>query len=117
MQIINFWRPIAGPLRDRPLALCDARTVADGDLVPSDLIFPDRAGETYAVTYNPAQRWSYIPGMTPAEALLIKCYDSIADGRARFAPHTAFIDPTAPEDAPPRQCIELRTLVFHAAAG
>jgi hypothetical protein len=35
------------------------------------------------------------------------------DGRARFAPHTAFVDPATPEDAPPRQNIELRTLVFH----
>ena len=47
------------------------------------------------------------------EALLIKCYDSLADGRARFAPHTAFTDPTAPVDAPPRESIEIRTLVFH----
>lgn len=86
------------------------------DLVASDLIFPDRVGETYAVTYNPAQHWPYIPGMTPDEALLIKSYDSAADGRARFAPHTAFIDPHAPGDAPPRQRIEPRTLVFHGEA-
>ena len=31
---------------------------------------------------------------------------------ARFAPHTAFIDPTAPQDAPPRESIELRTFVI-----
>jgi hypothetical protein len=53
--------------------------------------------------------------MQPHEALLLKCYDSATDGRARFVPHTAFIDPTAPEDAPPRESIELRTLVFHEA--
>jgi hypothetical protein len=116
VQIINLWRPIVGPLWDSPLALCDARTVDFEDLVASDLIFPDRVGETYAVTYNPAQHWSYVPGMTPSEALLIKCYDSADDGRARFAPHTAFIDPDAPWDAPPRQSIELRTLVFHSEA-
>ncbi len=116
VQIINLWRPIVGPLWDSPLALCDARTVDVEDLVASDLVFPDRVGETYAVTYNPAQQWSYIPGMTPDEALLIKCYDSAADGRARFAPHTAFTDPNAPGDAPPRQSIELRTLVFHGDA-
>jgi hypothetical protein len=116
VQVINLWRPIVGPLWDSPLALCDARTVDARDLVASDLVFPDRVGETYAVTYNPSQRWSYIPGMTPAEALLIKCYDSADDGRARFAPHTAFTDPDAPGDAPPRESIELRTLVFHAAS-
>src|SRR5262245_27639837 len=26
VQIINLWRPIRGPLRDAPLAVCDART-------------------------------------------------------------------------------------------
>jgi hypothetical protein len=55
--------------------------------------------------------------MTPDEALLIKCYDSATDGRARFAPHTAFIDPSAPWDAPPRESIELRMLVFHNNRG
>jgi hypothetical protein len=53
--------------------------------------------------------------MTAGEALLLKCYDSATDGRARFAPHTAFVDPTTPADAPPRESIELRTLVFHRA--
>ncbi len=38
----------------------------------------------------------------------------MTDGRARFAPHSAFADPTTPPDAPPRESIELRTLVFHA---
>jgi hypothetical protein len=51
--------------------------------------------------------------MASHEALLLKCYDSATDGRARFAPHTAFVDPGTPEDAPPRESIELRTLVFH----
>ena len=114
-QIINVWRPIVGPLWDSPLALCDARSVDPEDLVASDLIFPDRVGETYAVTYNPAQRWSYFPGMTTDEVLLIKCWDTAEDGRARFAPHSAFVDPTAPGDAPPRQSIELRAFVFHDA--
>jgi len=27
VQIINLWRPIRGPLRDAPLAVCDASTV------------------------------------------------------------------------------------------
>ena len=53
--------------------------------------------------------------MTPDEVLLLKCYDSSTDGRARFAPHSAFTDPTAPADAPLRESIELRTLVFHPA--
>ena len=70
---------------------------ADGQsrrLGPLDLIYPHRVGETYGVKYNPAHRWFYIPEMRTDEVLLLKCYDSELDGRARFLPHTAFIDPT-----------------------
>ncbi len=114
VQIINLWRPIRGPLLDSPLAVCDARTVKANELVASDLVYPHRVGETYSVKYNPDHRWFYVPRMTADEILLLKCFDSKTDGRARFAPHSAFADPTTPPDAPPRESIELRTLVFHA---
>ena len=114
VQIINLWRPLRGPLRDAPLAVCDAQTVSPDDLVASDLIYPHRVGELYAVKYNLAHQWFYVPEMRADEVLLLKCYDSELDGRARFLPHTAFIDPTTPPDAPPRESIELRTLAFHA---
>ena len=115
VQIVNLWRPIAGPVRDMPLAVCDTTTVAPGDLVASDLLYPDRRGETYQVRFNAAHRWYWLPEMTVEEALLLKVYDSARDGVARFSPHTAFADPGAPADAPPRQSIELRALLFHAA--
>jgi hypothetical protein len=51
--------------------------------------------------------------MRSDEVMLIKCYDSVADGRARFVPHSAFVDPTTPAGSPPRESIELRTLVFY----
>jgi hypothetical protein len=113
VQVINLWRPIRGPLLDSPLAMCDAQTVSSDDLIASDLIYPDRNGETYSVRFNSGQRWLYFPKMSAEEVLLLKCYDSATDGRARFAPHTAFVDPTTPADAPPRESIEVRTLVFH----
>ncbi len=109
--IVNVWRPIAGPVEDWPLAVCDARSIAPYDLAATDLIYPDRVGETYAVTYNPRHRWFYFPQMRHDEALLLKCYDSDA-ARARFTAHTAFHDPTAPLDAAPRQSIEVRTLAI-----
>ena len=114
VAIVNLWRPIKAPVLDAPLAICDARSVAPQDLVASDLVFRDRRGETYNVVHNPAQRWFYAPEMRTDEVLLLKCFDSRDDGAvARFAPHTAFIDPTAPQDAPPRESIELRSyLIF-----
>jgi hypothetical protein len=114
VQIINLWRPIRGPLKDSPLAVCDARTVRPDQLIGSDLVYPHRVGETYSVKFSPEHQWYYIPDMVPDEILLLKCFDSETDGVARFAPHTAFVDTTAPADAPPRESIELRTLVFHA---
>jgi hypothetical protein len=113
VQVINLWRPIRGPVLDAPLAVADARSVSPEDLVPSDLIYPNRTGEIYYVRHNPAHRWFFLPAMQPDEVLLLKCFDSATDGRARFAPHSAFIDPTTPADAPPRESIELRALVFH----
>jgi hypothetical protein len=113
VQVINLWRPIKGPLQDAPLALCDARTVDEHDLVAADLVYKDRVGETYSVTYNPAHRWYYAPELRRDEALLLKIMDSKNDGRSRFMPHTSFTDPTTPADAFPRESIELRTLVFH----
>jgi hypothetical protein len=112
-SVINVWRPIRGPVQDSPLAVSDARSVADQDLVATDLIYPDRTGEIYDVKFNPEHKWFYAPAMRDDEVMLIKCYDSADDGRARFVPHSAFVDPTTPAGAPPRESIELRTLVFY----
>ncbi|MDI5933519.1 CmcJ/NvfI family oxidoreductase [Halomonas kalidii] len=109
---INLWRPIRGPVKRSPLALLDASTLDPGDLLATDLVYPDRRGEIYHLAYHPHQRWYYFPDMRRDEALLIKGYDSRRDGRARFTPHTAFQDPTTPPGAPPRESIEVRTLAF-----
>ncbi len=111
--VINVWRPIHRPVEQAPLAVCDAQSIAPGDLVATDLIYRDRLGEVYSLTYNPRHRWFHYPAVTPDEALLIKTYDSLEDGRARFTAHTAFDDPNTPPDAAPRESIEVRALVFH----
>jgi hypothetical protein len=108
---INVWRPIRGPVQRSPLALADASSVAPEDLIATDQVFPDRVGEIYHLAYDPAQRWYYAPEMIPDEVLLIKGWDSLDDGRARFTPHGAFDLPDTPEDAAPRESIEVRTLV------
>jgi hypothetical protein len=113
VAIVNLWRPITSPVLDAPLAMCDARSVTPNDLVASELVYRDRRGETYNLVYNPGQRWFYAPEMRADEVLLLKCFDSRDDGAvSRFAPHTAFTDPTAPQDAPPRESIELRTFLI-----
>jgi len=122
--IINLWRPITGPLQDRPLALCDVQSLPAEDLMSCRTVSranerglptPDGAiFETaiYSVAYSPGHRWYYVPDMMPDEALLLKNYDSQVEGVARFSPHTAFQDPTTPANALPRASIELRCLVI-----
>jgi hypothetical protein len=109
---INIWRPIAGPVESWPLAVCDAGSLDRQDLVVSERRYPDRVGEIYAVRFNPRHRWFYFPRMRRDEVLLIKCFDSAEDGRARLAVHTAFDDPTSPPNAPPRESIEVRMFAF-----
>ncbi|KAI8939274.1 hypothetical protein NX059_005100 [Plenodomus lindquistii] len=111
VQIINVWRPIKTVQRD-PLAVAEASSVDDKSLVVTELIYPNRKGETYAVKHDPAHRWFYKSGLTPDEVLLIKCFDSKLDGRARRVPHTAFHIPGT-EDKEGRESIEVRALVFH----
>ncbi len=95
-----------------PLALADASSIHPGDLIATDQVFPDRVGKIYHLTYAPSQRWHYAPRMTPDEVLLIKGWDSRADGRARFTPHSAFEPPNTDNKASPRESIETRTLVI-----
>lgn len=109
---INVWRPIRGPLEDTPLAVCDARTVDPDDLIATDLIYPDKVGETYSLAHNPEHRWFYFPRMQKNEVVLIKGYDSDTANLGRFTPHTGFDDPTTPSNALPRESIEVRALVF-----
>jgi len=109
----NVWRNIAhDPIEMTPLGFVDAQTIAPRDLAVCDLVYADRVGEIYQGVYNADHRWCYFPAMTRDEAILIKCFDSAKDGRARFSLHSAFDDPTSPANAKPRQSIEVRTLAF-----
>ena len=95
-----------------PLAVADYRSIdPDSDLISTRHIYADREGATFSVKYNPGHKWYYLSDQTPDEVTLIKCFDSDLD-KARLTPHTAFRDNTSPPDAPQRQSIEVRALVF-----
>ena len=111
-SIVNVWRSINGPVLDTPLALADARTVAEEDWIATDLKYPDRTGEVYRIAFNPAHRWLYVPHLQADEILLLKTFDSDETGIARYAPHTAFRDPATKPGTEKRQSIESRVLAF-----
>lgn len=92
--------------------MADATSVPDADLLPVQLIYPDRVGETFTVKWNESHKWFFLREQSPEEVLLIKCFDSKTDGRARRAPHSAFVDEEF-ENESKRESIEVRALVFH----
>ena len=55
VEIINVWRPIKTVQRD-PLAVAEASSLDDGDLVVTELIYPNRRGETLAGKYDGGHR-------------------------------------------------------------
>jgi len=77
-------------------------------------------GETYGVAPSERHEFYYVKDMTPEEVMLLKCFDSRGEGArggkkgvADRTPHTAFVDPNTAPDAPGRQSIEVRCLVFY----
>lgn len=109
---INVWRPIVEPVMQMPLALLDASSYDESNLVTTEIINErqnGRVGHIYSVVNAPGQRWYYFNEMIKTDAIMIKGYDSETDGRARFSPHSAFTDPNSPVNAPPRRSIEVRT--------
>ncbi len=111
--LVNVWRSIAGPVETTPLAIADARSIRPQSFIATDLVYSDRVGEIYYVAYDPTLRWHYFSDMTRDEALLLKVFDS-AEDRAKWTAHGAFVNPQAPTDAPPRESIEVRTLLSFA---
>ena len=115
--LMNLWRPIRTVYRT-PLALCDASTVVESDLNDSEvrggLDDPGRPPLFgFNLSYSARHRWYYAPQMQPTEILAFKLFDSDRT-RVQWTGHTAFDDPTAAPDAPPRESIEVRTISFMA---
>ena len=112
VALYNVWKPLYRRVDELPLAMCDARSHAPGDMLRMELKYRERTGEIYVMRYSPAHRWVYFPQMEANQALLLKTYDSATDGRARFMGHSAFEHPDTPPDAPKRESIEVRTMAF-----
>ena len=110
---INVWRPIHGPVETKPLVICGYESIDEKDWVASERHYPDgRIGGIYYLVHNPQQRWYYFPRMEREEVVLLKCFDSLTDGTARWTAHGSFDDPNSPAGATPRESIEIRTLMF-----
>jgi hypothetical protein len=116
--IFSLWRAFSNPPQDVPLCLLDYRTI--------DVAKERQLGDVYygkgpidkrmhlegsGYFYSPRHRWCYFRDMTRDEVLFIKTYDS-DHTRAWQTPHTSFVDPSAPPDAPPRESLDIRAVAF-----
>jgi hypothetical protein len=114
--MVNIWRSFGASAERFPLAAADGRTVFQADYVSVDLVYPNRTGEIYQNAYSAGQRWYYFSQMRRNEAMLLKCFDTASDGPTRYTAHSGFANPDAPTDTPPRESIEVRTLLSFAPA-
>lgn len=112
--MVNVWRSIGQSAERTPVALADARTLKTEDFIATDLVYQDRVGEIYQNAYSGDQKWYWYPGMAGDEVLLLKCFDTATDGRARYTAHTGFENPDAAPGTPPRESIEVRTMISFA---
>jgi hypothetical protein len=109
---INLAKPME-TVRQNPFVLCAWPSFADQAYITNYRVYDDRVGETTRFTYRPEHEWYWVPQQEPTEVSMLKCYDSITDGSvSRWSFHTASIDPTAPEDAPCRKNLVVRSFVF-----
>ncbi|KAK1621897.1 hypothetical protein BDP81DRAFT_271069, partial [Colletotrichum phormii] len=111
-QIVNVWKPLCGPLRDYPMAYCDAKTMDPSmDLLTVDEVFPTVANEVYQVLYNPKHEWYYMPDQGSDEVAIFAGYDS-ERGQAVAVPHCSF-DLGDASSGEQRESIEVRASVFY----
>eukprot|EP00928_Gymnodinium_smaydae_P049853 TRINITY_DN33488_c0_g1_i1.p1 TRINITY_DN33488_c0_g1~~TRINITY_DN33488_c0_g1_i1.p1 ORF type:complete len:356 (+),score=41.95 TRINITY_DN33488_c0_g1_i1:36-1103(+) len=112
---VNIWRNVADtPIQRLPLAVCRASSTDARDRFPYEIMQPMLAGDSrdnYALDFRAEHEWCYFPDMVKDECLMFKTFDS-SQSEARFVFHAAFDDPSTPENAPPRESIEVRAIVF-----
>ena len=117
---LQLWRNIGEPRPDRPLALCDCRTVGRDDF--EGYFIESYAGvraEFESMLLRPPvgedrRDWYTFPDLQHDDVLLFREFDSdrVREGQPFWTPHTAFVDPTAGPDAPGRVSAEIRAICF-----
>ncbi|KAK0664428.1 hypothetical protein DIS24_g729 [Lasiodiplodia hormozganensis] len=87
VQCVNVWKPLVGPVKDWPLAMCDPQTMnVDRDLEPCDLVYPDYVVENRQVYYSDAFKWFYLSNQQPNEAWVFLQSDTDPIGKPGMNP-------------------------------
>ena len=108
----NTWKPIEREVQQNPLAMIDASSLDDGDVVDYYYTgFGEKALTSMPVASS-EHEFYYFPEMQPNEILVIKQLDT-RPGRAMTCPHTSF-NLDAPQNALGRRSIEVRLMCAFA---
>lgn len=118
-MVIDFWRPVkpmVGPLRDQPLALCDPTSAKFEDVVSKFTHgYIEGGAYTFDLKYNKGHIWYYYPEMMLDEVLVFKQFQYFknqAGPELNTCAHTSFRDPTTPPGAQARHSSECRMGVW-----
>lgn len=125
----SVWKPLRVPVRDWPLAICDAASVDQADFVDTDVIYPNYVAENRMLHFNANQKWYWLPDQAANEVLVFKAVDSddctssresqlrrifTQDTNNIACPHGAFPLPTQDQNPSLRESIDVRLLIMHA---
>ena len=127
----SIWKPLRGPVRDWPLALCDRSTVdLAKDVKATDLVFAKYAVENFQLHYSRYHKWYYLSDQQPWEAWIFLQSDSADAKRSGIqkqdmvklsillspisgVPHSSFPLHKWGEIKELRESIEVRALVYY----
>lgn len=99
------------------------------ELIGEDKVHEDYLEEGQYLKYSPGQKWYWLSEQSRHEVTIFVTWDSdeeedcgknpgslficgFTDHLKACAPHAAFQNPNAPGDAPPRESVEVRLMVF-----
>lgn len=127
----SVWKPLRGPVRDWPLAVCDRSTVdLAKDVKAADLVFARHAVENCQIHYSSCHKWYYLSDQQPEEAWVFLQSDSADTERSgkykqviralsmklsltKGVPHSSFRLPQRGQVGESRESIEVRALVYY----
>lgn len=110
-RFYNIWKPLRGPVMNRPLALCDNSKLDLDTIMTADVVYQDFAVNNECMRYSEGQEWYFASNQTASEAWVFEQGDPKLDTR-HGVPHCSFEHPKREVDEVPRETIEVRALAF-----
>jgi len=117
VAVYQTWRALSPAPQERPLALCDGRTIRAEDRVLVDNVIgaeddPAKVFESTIALHNPDHRWFYFPDMLQDDLLIFRGADTEPSTASNIF-HTSFEDPGAGDRAITRESVESRFYCFY----